>query len=67
VVEEKLRRIRDPHVKPLNELADRIADAEGLPRGRVPYVDPDQDDVKARMLVLLDNRSTKAGQKFCGQ
>lgn len=60
VVEEKKRRIRDPHVKPLNDLADRIADSEGLPHGQVPYVDPDQGGVNARMLVLLDNPSTKA-------
>jgi len=60
VVAEKIRRIRDPHVKPLNDLADRIADAEGLPHGHVPYVDPDQSGIKARMLVLLDNPSTKA-------
>ncbi|MBE5469552.1 uracil-DNA glycosylase [Mycobacteroides abscessus] len=60
VVDEKMRRIRDPHVKPLNDLADRIADAEGLPHGHVPYVDPDVGGVNARMLVLLDNPSTKA-------
>lgn len=60
VVEEKIRRIRDPHVKPLNDLADRIADAEGLPHGQVPYVDPDLGGINARMLVLLDNPSTKA-------
>ncbi|WP_396908158.1 uracil-DNA glycosylase [Mycolicibacterium sp.] len=60
VVEEKKQRIRDPHVKPLNDLADRIADAEGLPHGHVPYADPDLGGVKARMLVLLDNPSTKA-------
>ncbi|MFL0289349.1 uracil-DNA glycosylase [Mycobacterium sp. SMC-21] len=60
VVEQKKRRIRDSHVKPLNDLADRIADAEGLPHGHVPYVDPDVGGVNARMLVLLDNPSTKA-------
>lgn len=60
VVEEKKQRIRAPHVKPLNDLADRIADAEGLQRGHVPYVDPDQGGIHARMLVLLDNPSTKA-------
>lgn len=60
VVAEKLQRIRDPHVRPLNDLADRIADAEGLPHGHVPYADPDLGGVKARMLVLLDNPSTKA-------
>lgn len=59
-VDEKMRRIRDPHVQPLNDLADRIADAEGLPHGYVLYVDPDVGGVGARMLVLLDNPSTKA-------
>jgi hypothetical protein len=55
-----LRRIREPHVAPLNELADEIADAKGLPRGHVPYVDPDCRGIHARALVLLDNPSTKA-------
>lgn len=36
VVAEKKRRIHDPHVAPLNALANRIADAEGLPHGYVP-------------------------------
>lgn len=60
VVATKLVRIRAPHVAPLNDLADRIAEAEGLGRGEVPYVDPDTGGVGARMLVLLDNPSTKA-------
>lgn len=60
VVEDKMLRIRDPHVQKLNNLADKIASAEGLPPGHVPYVDPDMGGVKARMLVLLDNPSTKA-------
>lgn len=60
VVAEKKRRIHDPHVAPLNALANRIADAEGLPHGYVPYVDPDQGGIDARVLVLLDNPSTKA-------
>lgn len=60
VVAEKMRRIRAPHVLPLNDLADRIADAEGLPHGHVPYADPDLGGIEARMLVLLDNPSTKA-------
>lgn len=60
VVAEKKRRIHDPHVAPLNSLANRIADAEGLPHGYVPYVDPDQGGIDARVLVLLDNPSTKA-------
>lgn len=60
VVAAKMARIREPHVAPLNELADRVAEAEGLRRGEVPYVDPDTGGVNARMLVLLDNPSTKA-------
>ncbi|CAM4321247.1 uracil-DNA glycosylase [Nocardia ninae] len=60
VRDEKKSRIRQSHVAPLNHLADHIADAEGLPRGFVPYVDPDQGGVHARVLVLLDNPSTKA-------
>ncbi|GAB98509.1 hypothetical protein GONAM_02_00310 [Gordonia namibiensis NBRC 108229] len=60
VVRAKLARIWEPHVAPLNELANRVADAEGLPHGHVPYVDPDAGGVRARMLVLLDNPSTKA-------
>lgn len=60
VVAEKKRRIHDPHVAPLNSLANRIADAEGIPHGYVPYVDPDQGGIDARVLVLLDNPSTKA-------
>lgn len=60
VVADKMSRIRGPHVAPLNDLADEIADTYGLPRGHVPYVDPDQGGVNARVLVLLDNPSTKA-------
>lgn len=60
VVAAKMARIREPHVKPLNDLADRIAESMGLPHGHVPYVDPDQGGIDARVLVLLDNPSTKA-------
>ncbi|WP_346425944.1 hypothetical protein [Williamsia sp. 1135] len=59
VVADKMSRIRDAHVAPLNRLADNIADSQGLPRGHVPYVDPDQGGVNARLLVLLDNPSRK--------
>ncbi|UEA60663.1 uracil-DNA glycosylase [Gordonia otitidis] len=60
VVAEKMARIRDPHVAPLNALADEIADYLDIPRGHVPYVDPDVGGVNARMLVLLDNPSSRA-------
>ncbi|MCT1641401.1 uracil-DNA glycosylase [Dietzia cinnamea] len=52
--------LRDPHVAAINALADAIADAEGIDRGSVPYVDPQLGGVEARVLVLLDNPSTKA-------
>lgn len=60
VFADNRRRIRAPRVRPLNDLADRIADLQGIPRGYVPYVDPDQGGIHARALVLLDNPSTKA-------
>jgi hypothetical protein len=56
----KRDRVREPHVKPLNDLADRIADERGLKRGQVPYVDPDLGGVNARAVVMLDNPGTKA-------
>lgn len=57
---EKKRHLREPHVLPFTLLADSIADAEGMDRGLVPYVDPQLGGVDARVLVLLDNPSTKA-------
>ncbi|QTJ65233.1 uracil-DNA glycosylase [Rhodococcus sp. ZPP] len=56
----KHARVWEPHVAPINHLANRIADAEGIPRGHVPYVDPDLGGIHARVLVLLDNPSRKA-------
>lgn len=60
IVASRMPRIREPHVAPLNNLADRIADHERIPRGHVPYVDPAQGGIHARALVLLDNPSTQA-------
>lgn len=60
IVADKLRRIREPHVRAVNNLADRIADAEGLAHGLVPYTDPDLGGIYARALVLLDNPSSRA-------
>jgi hypothetical protein len=56
----KLARIREPHVAPLNDLADEIADARGLPPSHIPYIDPDSGGIYARAMVMLDNPSTKA-------
>lgn len=60
VVALKHAHIRDRHVAPINALADRVADAEGIARGRVPYVDPQLGGIDAAVLALLDNPSTKA-------
>ena len=60
VLDVKRAHLRDPHVAPFNEIADKIADAEGIPRGSVPYVDPQLGGIHARVLALLDNPSTKA-------
>lgn len=60
VVALKQAHIRDRHVAPINALADRVADAEGIARGLVPYVDPQMGGVEATVLALLDNPSTKA-------
>lgn len=57
---EKKRHLLASHVAPFNALADAVADAEGIRRGLVPYVDPQLGGVDARVLVLLDNPSTKA-------
>ena len=59
-VRVKHEHLRDPHIAPLNALADTIADDEGIARGLVPYVDPQLGGVDAVALVLLDNPSTKA-------
>ena len=40
VVAAKMARIREPHVAPLNELADRVADTEGLVEVRCPTSTP---------------------------
>lgn len=56
----KLSRIWEPPVRPLNDLADEIADARGIPRSHVPYIDPDSGGIYARVMVMLDNPSTKA-------
>ena len=56
----KVARVREAHVAPLNDFADAIADARGLPRSHIPYVDPDCGGIHARALVLLDNPSSKA-------
>lgn len=52
--------LRASHVAPFNFLADVIAESEGIQRGLVPYIDPQFGGITARVLVLLDNPSTKA-------
>lgn len=60
VLTERKSRIWDAHVAPINGLADEIAAWRNLEPGLVPYVDPDQGGIHARVLLLLDNPSTMA-------
>ncbi|GLB64901.1 hypothetical protein NCCP2495_27810 [Dietzia sp. NCCP-2495] len=60
IVAVKRAHVRDLHVAPINAIADAVADAEGIARGLVPYVDPQLGGVEAEVLALLDNPSTKA-------
>lgn len=60
IVAAKHARVREPHVAPLSELADKIAAAKGLPAGAVPYPDPDFGGIHARALFLLDNPGPRA-------
>lgn len=53
--DSKRRRIREPHVAPLNALADEIAAVRGLPLGEVPYVDPDLGGIHAQVLGVAAN------------
>jgi hypothetical protein len=60
VVAAKHARLREQHVVPLVDLADRIAEAEGLPPGAVPYPDPEFGGIHARALFLLDSPGPRA-------
>lgn len=59
-VQEKMQRIHAPHVADLNQLADEIAEWQGLPRGRVPYVDPDLGGVRADIFGLASDPGPRA-------
>jgi hypothetical protein len=60
IVAAKHARVREPRVAPLSDLADKIAAAEGLPSGAVPYPDPDFGGIHAGALFLLDNPGLRA-------
>ncbi len=49
------QRLDEPHVAPLVEFADEIAEERGMGRGAVPYPDPDGGGVNARVLFLLND------------
>lgn len=55
--ERRLSRRNEPHVEPLNRLADRIAAETGL---HIPLFDPDSAGVYARGLVLAQDPSPTA-------
>jgi hypothetical protein len=57
---DQWRRRREPHVAPLQEFADRLAAARGLPPGAVPYANPDGGGIGARVLLLLNDPGPKA-------
>jgi hypothetical protein len=58
VVADKLRRVCDPHVAPLNGLADAINGGRG--EHRAPWFDPDGGGTAARVLFLLENPGRRA-------
>ena len=59
VIADKLRRLFDPHVAPLNELARKInAGLEHL----APWFDPDGGGTGARVLFLLENPGRMAAE-----
>jgi hypothetical protein len=58
VVDDKYRRRFDPHVKPLNELAEEIGETAGK---LTPWFDPDGGGVHAKALFLLETPGRKAG------
>ncbi|GAA2057164.1 hypothetical protein GCM10009722_14910 [Williamsia deligens] len=62
---DKLSRIRDPHVAPLNELVATWRRDHAM----VPWFDPDDGGVRARLLILMESpapRTMRAGGSgFC--
>jgi len=58
VVDDKCRRRFDPHVKPLNELAEEISKTTEKP---TPWFDPDGGGIHARALFLLETPGRQAG------
>jgi hypothetical protein len=55
--------LMDPTIKPINELVDRLRDADG--RGWAPYVAPMHGGVNARVLSVLRDPGPKT-QDMCG-
>ncbi|WP_086668140.1 uracil-DNA glycosylase [Lentzea kentuckyensis] len=60
IIAAKHARLHEQHVAPLVDLADRIAAAEELPPGTVPYPDPEFGGIRARALFLLDSPGPRA-------
>jgi uracil-DNA glycosylase len=60
VVAEKLRRLDEPHVKPLNDLAREISETTGHP---TPWFDPDGGGIHARALFLLETPGRQASRE----
>lgn len=60
------RRLGEPHVSPLVAFTDDVAEERGLPRGALPYPDPDGGGVHAQVLVLLAAPSPPARKETGG-
>jgi hypothetical protein len=52
-LESRLERLRDPHILPLTEYVDRLRATLPDPQG-VPYFDPADGGVNARVMLLLE-------------
>jgi len=52
-------RIREPHVAPLSELVDRMRKERG-PDCHIPYFDPCDGGIHARILILMEAPGPKA-------
>ena len=57
--EARTSRIREPHVAPLNELVDRIRKERG-PDYHIPYFDPCDGGIHAKILILMEAPGPKA-------
>jgi hypothetical protein len=58
-VERKLSLLSQPHVAPLTEFIRRLREA--MPDAAIPFIDPTEAGVKARILLLLEAPGRRSG------